>query len=84
MTPFQRSFLGFIRAYTRTRGISVGEFARIIGRSERTAYRIINGETQLRIENMEHVLKCLGHELRFVAEEPTEANAEANAEATSK
>lgn len=62
---FERQFLQFIRAYHRTRGISIHDFALMIGRSKRQTYRIINAEVQLTIKDMEDIMERLGHDLCF-------------------
>jgi hypothetical protein len=62
---FERKFYAFIRAYHRTRGISIPAFGRLIGKSERQTYRIINMETKISIKDMEQIMAKLGYGLDF-------------------
>lgn len=64
---FERQFLAFIRAYYRTRGMSVGQLGRTIGRSRRQTYRIVNAERQITIKEMEQILASVGYRLEFTA-----------------
>lgn len=62
---FERQFYAFIRAYHRTRGISVPDFAAMIGREPRQTYRIVNAQVKLTVKDMEEIMERLGYDMKF-------------------